>query len=157
MAAVSDPTTTWPNKFVTLGRAQRPSPTQRICFDERQHTSQTGSHNRRFVTPGGIGTHGMHRRHKRLTCHSESDIITMSKRYAFLCGRTQRSAPTRRICSRPARAENRYLASVAATADTNAEERSATGQRQGEGARLGGDVGTGVGNLDVASGPSRHV
>ena len=42
--------------------------------------------------------------------------------------------------SRPARTENRYLASVAATADTNAEERSATSQRQGEGAGLRGHV-----------------
>ena len=42
--------------------------------------------------------------------------------------------------SRPARTEDRYLASVAAAADTNAEERSATGQRQGEGARLRRDV-----------------
>ena len=46
--------------------------------------------------------------------------------------------------SRPARTENRYLASVAATADTNADERSATGQRQGEGAGLGCNVGSGV-------------
>ena len=54
--------------------------------------------------------------------------------------------------SRPARTENRSLASVAATADTNADERSATGQRQGEGAGLGRDIGAGIGNLDVASG-----
>ena len=37
-----------------------------------------------------------------------------------------------------------YLASIPATADTNTDERSATGQRQGEGARFRRDVGTGI-------------
>ena len=42
--------------------------------------------------------------------------------------------------SRPARTEGCYLASVAAAADANAEKRSATGQRQGEGAGFWGDA-----------------
>ena len=42
------------------GRAQRPSPTRWICFNERQQRSRTGPHNRRFVTAVGIGTHRMH-------------------------------------------------------------------------------------------------
>ena len=37
-----------------------------------------------------------------------------------------------------------YLASIPATADTNADERSATSQRQGEGAGLRRDVGAGI-------------
>lgn len=37
-----------------------------------------------------------------------------------------------------------YLASIAATADTNADERSATGQCEGERARLRRDVGAGI-------------
>ena len=51
-----------------------------------------------------------------------------------------REFPLHGQTSRPARTEDCYLASVAATADTNADERSATGQRQGEGARLRRDV-----------------
>ena len=42
--------------------------------------------------------------------------------------------------SRPARTEDCYLASIPATADTDAEERCATGQRKGEGAGLRRDV-----------------
>ena len=68
-----------------------------------------------------------------------------------------RKHPLHEQASRPVRTENRSLASVAATADTNADERSATGQRQGEGAGLRCDVGSGVGNLDVASGIIAHT
>ena len=42
--------------------------------------------------------------------------------------------------SRPARKDDRKLAGIPATANTNADERSATSQRQGEGARLRRDV-----------------
>ena len=42
--------------------------------------------------------------------------------------------------SRTARAHSCYLASVTPAAYTNAQQRTATGQRQCEGARLWGDV-----------------
>ena len=54
-----------------------------------------------------------------------------------LCGRTQRLCPQ---C---------LLSSIAPTSDTNADERSATGQRQGEGARFWCNVGAGVGGGDA--------
>ena len=54
------------NSYVFLrGRAQRPSPTQRICFNERQYRSRTGPHKRRFVTSSEIGTNAMHPSGKR--------------------------------------------------------------------------------------------
>ena len=40
----------------------------------------------------------MHRSREREPVYSESDITIKSNRHVFLCGRTQRSAPTRRIC-----------------------------------------------------------
>ena len=52
----------------------------------------------------------------------------------------------------PARTDLGELRRVTTTADTNTDERSATGQRQGEGAGLGRDVGAGVGDLEVAVG-----
>ena len=49
----------------------------------------------------------IHTRSKRITRHSESDIITKSSCDLFLCGRTQRSAPTRRICFKMRHHQNR--------------------------------------------------
>ena len=51
--------------------------------------------------------------------------------------------------SRPARTHLVQLSRVTATADTNTDERSATSQRQGEGAWLWRDVGSGVGRGDA--------
>jgi hypothetical protein len=50
------------------------------------------------VTSGDLGTHGMHPPRERLPVSSETGIITKSNCDVFLCGRTQRPAPTRRIC-----------------------------------------------------------
>ena len=63
-----------------------------------------------------------------------------ARAYRIACASRNREYPLHGQASRPARTEDRYLASVAATADTNAEERCATGQRQGEGAGLRRDV-----------------
>ena len=51
------------------------------------------------VTTGDLGTHGMHPPRKR-SPHLQrvTHYRYKSNRYVFLCGRTQRSAPTRRIC-----------------------------------------------------------
>ena len=54
--------------------------------------------------------------------------------------------------SRPARKDDRKLAGIPATANTNADERSATSQRQGEGAGFWCNVGAGVGDAEVAVG-----
>ena len=58
--------------------------------------------------------------------------------------------------SRPARKDDRKLAGIPATANTNADERSATRQRQGEGARLRCDVGAGIRDAEVAAGGTFH-
>ena len=60
-----------------------------------------------------------------------------------LCGGTRRPSPK---CQ---------LRSVPPTTDTNADERSATGQRQGEGARLRGDAAAESGDTEVAGGKCR--
>jgi len=59
--------------------------------------------------------------------------------------------------SQPARTEVFCLASVTPTSDTNADERSSTGQREGEGAGFGRDVCAGVGDADVAGGTIHAV
>ena len=63
-----------------------------------------------------------------------------ARAYRVACASRNREYPLHGQASRPARTEDCYLASIPATADTNAKERSATGQRQSEGARLRRDV-----------------
>ena len=66
------------------------------------HTENSG-----FVTPGGIGTHGIHPPRKRIPVSSETGITAKSNRCAFVCGRAQWPSPTQRICCMRRQFQNR--------------------------------------------------
>ena len=68
-------------------------------------------------------------RHPQISAASRNGLLVHSE-----------TKPLHGLSSRTARAESCYLASVTPAADTNAQQRTATGQREGEGARLRGDV-----------------
>jgi len=70
--------------------------------------------------------------HRASRCHAGYEVVVMVFIDEFRVGAGQ--------ASQPARARLRCLSRITATADTNADERSATGQREGDGAGLRRDV-----------------